>query len=190
MDLFKAFDSISHDLLIPKMYAYEFSIESLFFHSCLKRRNQCVEINNIYGVFQILVSRVPQGSILAPILFNIFNNDSELCSFANDNTISAAKFSIEKLETLEKEIQIAIDWFEKNEMVVNPDKFHAVVVERNSNMNGQYTLDIDANGVTLDKSVKLLSIQTDHELSFDTHIFSLCRKPSNRLNIINRLQRY
>ena len=84
--------------------------------------------------------------------------------------ISAAKFSIEKLETLEKEIQIAIDWFE-NEMIVNPDKFHAMVMERNSNMNGQYTLDIDANGVTLDKSVKLLSIQTDHELSFDKHVF-------------------
>ena len=112
MDLSKAFDSISHDLLIPKMHAYEFSTERLLFY-CLKRRNQCVEINNIYGIFQILPSRVPQGSILAPILFNIFSKDSELCSFADDNTISAAKFSIEKLETLEKEIQRAIDWFEK-----------------------------------------------------------------------------
>ena len=93
MDLSKAFDSILHDRLIAKMDACGFSKNSLvFFYSYLKRRKQNVRINNAHGIFQILLSGVPQESILGPILFNIFINylfprisNFELINFADDN---------------------------------------------------------------------------------------------------------
>ena len=127
---------------------------------------------------EVLLSGVPQGSILGPILFNNFINDlfyrvkeSELHNFADDNTISSAEFSVQKLlKTLERETQIASDWFKENNMIVNADKFEAIIVKRNSDMCNQYTINIDGNQVTSEKSVKLLGINIDNKLSFDEHV--------------------
>ena len=73
MDLFKTFNCIPNDLLIIKMHAYGFSSKSLtLFYSYLKSQKQSVNINNTHSVFQVLLSGIPQGSILGPILFTQF----------------------------------------------------------------------------------------------------------------------
>ena len=75
-----------------------------FIYSYLKRRKQNVKIDNIVSSFQILLSGVPQGSILGSIMFNIFFNDlltvlkkSQLYNFADDNSISAVSKSTDDL---------------------------------------------------------------------------------------------
>ena len=71
MDLSKAFDSIPHELTIAKLHAYGFDENALvLIHSYLKKRKQSVRINNVYSSFQHIVSGVPQGSVLGPIIFN------------------------------------------------------------------------------------------------------------------------
>ena len=112
MDLSKAFDCIPHDLLIAKLHAYRFSEKAVtFIYSYLNRRKQNVKIKNFDSDFLTLLSAVPQGSNLDPILFTLFLNNllatlkmSEPYNFADDNTISTASKNMSNLiPTLEKE---------------------------------------------------------------------------------------
>ena len=76
MDLSKAFDCLPHDLLLAKLEAYGFDIHTLrLFQSYLSKRKQFVNIHGFMSDILEILSGVPQGSILGPILFNIFIND-------------------------------------------------------------------------------------------------------------------
>ena len=96
MDLSKAFDCLPHGLLISKLHAYGFSsIACTLMGNYLMNRMQRVRLNNTRSDWATIQNGVPQGSILGPLLFNIFMNDlfftSDKCTihnYADDNTLS------------------------------------------------------------------------------------------------------
>ena len=199
MDLSKAFDCIPHDLIIAKLAAYGFKRETLrLIYSYLKGRKQCVKINNTYSDYDEIISGVPQGSILGPVFFNLSINDlfffiekASMHNFADDNTLSAWGEKVSKLiDTLESESNIAIDWFTKNEMIIDPDKFQAIILDKKKSNLTNIPLTVDNQTIKSVPSVELLGIHLDDKLNFNLHISNICRSAANQLNALIRLKNY
>ena len=140
--LTKAFDCLPHDLIFAKLHAYGFSIKSLkLINSYLTERNQRVKMNDRFSSWLDIVFSVPQGSILGPLLFNIFLcdmfifcNDINFASYADDNTsYCIGKTPEEVISQLEKSSKSIFEWFENNVMKANPDKCH-LLLSKNENL--------------------------------------------------------
>ena len=199
MDLSKAFDCIPHGLIIPKLAAYGFkrgNLRQIYFY--LKGRKQCVKVNNTYRDYNEIISGVPQGSILGPVFFNLSINDlfffiekASMHNFADDNTLSAWGETVSKLiDTLESESNIAFVWFTKNEMIINPDKFQAIILDKQKSSFTNIPLTIVNQTIKSVPSVELLGIHLDDKLNFNLHISNICRSAAKRLNELIRLKSY
>ena len=198
MDLSKAFDCISHDLIIAKLNAYGFDRSALkLIYSYLKGRRQCVKINGVNSKFLTILAGVPQGSILGPILFNLFINDfyyifesASLYGFADDHSISAKSKSLEELkQILTSESNVAIKWLNENEMLANPSKFQSIILTKsNEHINSE--VQINNQIINTNNSVVLLGVEIDDKLTFQSHISKLCRKSAGQLNALYRFKKY
>ena len=162
----------------------------------LTSQKQRVKIGSSYSVWNEIKRGVPQGSILGPLLFNVFINDifmfiekSEICNFADDSTIyECGKDLSNILENLKHDMKILLKWFRRNSLQANPGKFQFMILggkNRNS-----VKLIINSTEIEETKKLALLGITTDNLLTFNEHIDNLCRTANYKLHALRRIRKY
>lgn len=198
MDLSKAFDCLPHNLLLLKLKTYGLSDNAVeLLCSYLSQRKQCIKISNVCSNFEFMYKGVPQGSILGPVLFNIFINDifyvvnkSTIYNYADDNTLSYADYNLQNvIQNLESDSLKMLDWFDYNLMKANPDKFQALAIGKKT-FDHKIIFELNGNRIECENDVKLLGVTIDYKLNFDKHISEICKKASRQLNVLKRIGKY
>ena len=198
MDLSKAFDCLPHGLLVSKLYAYGLSIDACkLVGSYLSGRRQRVKIREHRSEWSYLKKGVPQGSILGPLLFNIFINDmfyfvekSVLYNFADDNSLlNVAPSLTELISNLQHDSKLCMKWYSDNGMAANPSKFQFMICSSTDIKDVE--LKINENVIIKSEPfVKALGVYIDSRLTFTEHVKRCCTKAARQLNALTRISRY
>ena len=194
-DLSKAFDCIYHELLIAKLSAYGFSTKSLnLIRDYLCERKQRTKIGECYSTWHEIVYGVPQGSVLGPLLFNIYINDLFLfsqdfymCNYADDCSPYESSLSLnDTIQKLEDDCSHLINWYHNNYLKPNPDKWHLLL----SKVGNEQFIIIENKKIMNSSEENILGVYFDNKLNFNHHLRKLCKKASLKLHALARLSSF
>ena len=180
-DLSKASECLSNDPSTVKSYAYGFSIDSLRLEQAyLSNHKQRTRINSAYSSWEEILYKVPQGSILGPLLLNIFlcdlffiMDDIDFPSYADYNTWHTIGNDIEdiifKLQNLSKTL---FQWFmDNNQIKVNPYKCHFIC-----STNDTVNLIVEYQIIGKSKCKELLGVKFNYKFTFNAQIDDIWKK--------------
>ena len=159
--------------------------------SYLKNRSQRVSINNSFSTWEEIIAGVPQGSILGPLLFNIFLSDifyfenrSFLSNYADYNVLYAFGSNLDEVkQNLSQDLLKLSEWVYENCMILNPEKCHFMCLGKDSASD---LLRFCGEDLVASELETVLGIQIDNKLNFENHIKSLYNKASQKLGALQR----
>ena len=199
LDLSKAFDSISHSILLQKLSCVGASPESVkWFSSYLTGRSQRVRIGSTVSSPLSITHGVPQGAILSPLLFCIYLNDLPLApqtchleSYVDDSKVYLS-FPIREMghatQILEEDLYRVTKWCSENQLRINPDKTKFLLVGTQQllrRLSTDMTLNFFGKTIKPVPSAKDLGVIVDSHLTYDsqiTKLVSLCMAKLCQIN--------
>ena len=179
MDLRKAFDTVSYQILLQKLLHYGIRGPAYcFIESYLSNRQQFVSINNSASSLKSISIGVPQGSILGPLLFLIYVNDltnATFCPprlFADDTCLAPNHSSLNALEVnCNCELGRLHNWCNANELQINPEKSTIIIFPPKLNFpRPEVNFIYNTSSISLCDSAKYLGVTIDSTLNFKPHI--------------------
>ena len=188
MDLSKAFDAISHTLLLQKLSKLGLHTNSIsWIENYLKSRKQRTSFRHFTSEESTVMSGVPQVSILGPILFLCFTNElissfpeAKVVSYADDSQYIVTGKTIEIVKKkLENIIAKAEAWYRSNSLMSNPTKTEVVIFTNKQNIQAP-TITCYEHGkmchLNVKNQIKILGVWLDKNMNWDHHITNLRKK--------------
>ena len=199
LDYAKAFDKVDLNLLIHKLKKYGFHGKLIeWIKSFLFDREQVVVLNGVHSDIAKVLSGVPQGSVLGPLLFILFINDleqvvasSRVSFFADDTRVSKQIGCFEDCELLQEDIYKILDWSRSNNMKLHEQKFELLNHLHNSKSLSPAlpffaeTLRYKVSSQDLlypVENVRDLGVMVSSDLSWATHIGNMVSKARSTLS--------
>lgn len=193
-DFSKAFDKISHNLLIRKLWRVGVHGNLLrWLESYIRNRSQAVCAKGYCSSFLPIPSGVPQGSHLGPVLFSIYINDlqdylqnCDHLQYADDTKIFRIIRNQDDCLGLQSDLDALNKYCIENQLFLNTDKCHVITFTRKSApISFNYMLN-DTNLKRVD-STRDLGIIMDSKLTFGLHFDSIIQRSFRNLGFINRI---
>uniref|UniRef100_A0A8C3I6M2 Reverse transcriptase domain-containing protein n=1 Tax=Chrysemys picta bellii TaxID=8478 RepID=A0A8C3I6M2_CHRPI len=190
LDFSKAFDTVSHDILIDKLGKYNLDGATIrWVHNWLDNRTQRVVINGSQYCWKGITSGVPQGSVLGLALFNIFIYDldigieSMLIKFADYTKLGGIATALEDRVIIQNYLDKLEKWSEVNRMKFNKDKCKVLHLGRNNQFH-TYRMGRDCLGRRM--AERDLGVIVDHKLNMSQQCDAVAKKANMILGCINR----
>jgi hypothetical protein len=192
LDFSKAFDRVPHCRLLSKLSHYGVRGSSLaWIRSFLTGRTQKVIVEGIHSDEVPVVSGVPQGSVLGPLLFLVFINVLPECVssstrlFADDCIVYRAIESAEDSKNLQDDLKELEKWEKKWGMDFHPEKCNILHVTRSrASIEERYFL--KNHQLEMVDCAKYLGIDIDQQLTWNNHINRIVKKANSMLGFVKR----
>ena len=198
LDFSSAFDLVNHRALLYKLKLAGvggsiFNVLSEF----LSNRKQRVSVDGKFSSFKPVISGVPQGSVLGPLLFILYTADmwndleNKIISYADDTTLYAdVKSPLDRASianSLNRDLVRIQSWCVTWGMKLNPNKTHTIIVSRSRTPQPAHPpLSLCGSRLELSNSLKLLGVTIDNKLTFEKHIRSLAASIAQKTGLIRK----
>ena len=193
LDFAKAFDKVDHRILLKKLH--QFGIRGklkTWIENFISNRYQQVLVEGKVSRKEKVVSGVPQGTVLGPLLFLIYINDLEaamkhsiLRIFADDSKIVKEIETLADHEKLQEDLNIANEWSSDNNMELNQKKFQLMQYGNNDDLKRPYSTGSDIP-LQKESDIKDLGVYLSEDLSWETQIADTVKKSRKYLGWILR----
>ena len=192
LDFSKAFDKVSHNLLLHKLHHYGIRGNThRWISAFLSERTQVVVVDGEESDVGRVESGVPQGSVLGPSLFLFYINDlpenlnSTVRLFADDTIVYLTITSASDCQTLQEDLNKLATWEHLWKMEFHPDKCTVLTVSKKKNpIIFDYTL--HNHTLAHEESTKYLGCTITSDLNWGTHISNICKKANQTLGFLHR----
>jgi hypothetical protein len=192
-DFAKAFDTVPHQRLLRKLQCYGLSEQTInWIRAYLSERRHRVMVQGTPSEWHSVLSGVPQGSVLGPILFVLYINDlleeteSDMFLFADDTKLYRQIFSHEDRVVLQRDIDRMVAWCLLWLLHFNPGKCKAMGVNNTGAVLPEASYHIGDTVLDTVTSERDIGVLVDNQLHFDDHVKKTAAKANRIMGVIRR----